>query len=116
MEGKDAGELGDVLHEGLDGAGGEFGEGVVGGSEDGEGAGAFQGLDEVGGGDGGDEGFEGVVADGDVYDVWHGFVFLILIGWLCCLDALVEELGASPQTPIEGRLRPPNPLQTCAIG
>jgi hypothetical protein len=43
-------------------------------------------------------------------------VFLILIGWLCCLDALVEELGASPQTPIEGRLRPPNPLQTCAIG
>ena len=44
------------LDEGVDGAGGEFGEGVVGGREDGEGAGAVERVDEAGGLDGCDEG------------------------------------------------------------
>ena len=42
--------------ESLDGAGGEFGEGVIGGREDGEGAGAVEGVDQAASLDGGDEG------------------------------------------------------------
>ncbi len=35
------------LDQGVDGAGGQFGEGVVGGREDGEGAGAVEGVDQA---------------------------------------------------------------------
>ncbi len=44
------------LDEVVDGACGELGEGGIGGSEDGEGASAFEGVDETGSLDGGDEG------------------------------------------------------------
>ena len=44
------------LDECFDGAGGELGEGVVGGCEDGEGAGAVEGVDQAAGLDGCDEG------------------------------------------------------------
>ena len=57
------------LSEGVDGAGGELGEGVVIRGEDGEGAWAGEGVDQAGGLDGGDEGGEvwrggGVLDDG----------------------------------------------------
>ena len=44
------------LDECFDSAGGELGEGVVGGREDGEGAGAVEGVDQTAGLDGRDEG------------------------------------------------------------
>ncbi len=55
------------LEEGWDGVGGEFGEGVIRGSEDGKGAGAAECVDEAAGFDGCDEG--GV--DGRVRCVLH---------------------------------------------
>ena len=44
------------LEEVIDGAGGELGEGVIGGGEDGERAGAFEGVDQARSLDGGNEG------------------------------------------------------------
>lgn len=73
MKGQNPRQLGNVLDEGLNGSRRKLGEGFISGGEDGEGARALEGFDEVGRADGGDEGAEGGVADGDFYDVWHGF-------------------------------------------
>ena len=57
------------LQQVFDRAGGQFGEGFVGRSEDGEGARALQRVDQAGGLDGGDQGAEVGVAGGGVDDV-----------------------------------------------
>ena len=46
------------LEQAFDRAGGEFGEGFIGRREDGEGAGALEGVDQAGGLHGGDKGVE----------------------------------------------------------
>ena len=60
------------LDEVVDGAGGELGEGFVGGGEDGEGAGAFEGVDQACSLDGGDEGLVDGRVDGVLDDVFGG--------------------------------------------
>ena len=62
-------ELGRVLEQAFDRAGGQLGEGLVGGGEDGERAGALERVDQAGGLNGGDEGREAAVGDGGIDDV-----------------------------------------------
>lgn len=62
---QDVGQCGDVFEQGLDGALGQGGEGVVGRREDGERPLARQRANQVGRGDGGDQGLKATVGDGE---------------------------------------------------
>jgi hypothetical protein len=72
MVGEDGAKPGDVLEEPLDGPRRELGEGLVGGGEDREGAGALEGLGEARRLDGGHQGLEGAGGDRGVHQIGLG--------------------------------------------
>ena len=66
---EDVGQLGDILEEGIDGAGGELGKGRVRGGKEGKLVGAGEGRVKLGSGQGGSEGIVGARALDRVQDI-----------------------------------------------